>query len=253
MTDDALFDLHGKVALVTGGSRGLGREIVRAYAARGADVVIASRRLDSCEALAERVQSDTGRAALPVAADVGSWSDCERLVDAAYERFGRVDVLVNNAGMSPVYPSPDAVSEALWDKVTAVNVKGPFRLTALIGARMVEGDGGAIVNISSTNAIRPSGDALPYAAAKAGLNALTVGFAQALGPKVRVNAIVCGAFLTDLSAAWDMEAVEKLARRRFALRRIAQPEEVVGAAVYLASSASSFCTGALLRLDGGLS
>jgi len=160
---------------------------------------------------------------------------------------------VNNAGMSPTYPSPEAVTEELWDKVNAVNLKGPFRLTARIGARMAEGEGGAIVNISSTNAIRPGGDALPYAAAKAGLNALTLGFAQALGPKVRVNAIICGAFRTDLAAAWDMEAVEKLARRRFALQRIAEADEIVGAAVYLASPASSFCTGALLRLDGGLS
>src|SRR4029077_3706668 len=127
----------------------------------------------------------------------------------------------------------------LWDKVNGVNLKGPFRLSALIGARMAAGDGGAIVNISSTNSTRPGVDALPYAAAKAGLNALTLGFAQALGPKVRVNGIICGAFRTDISAAWDMEAVEKLARRRFALRRIAEPEEIVGAAVYLASPASS--------------
>jgi NAD(P)-dependent dehydrogenase (short-subunit alcohol dehydrogenase family) len=245
-------DLSGKVALVTGGSRGLGREIVRAFAERGAAVVIASRKLEACHELAGEIETAHGVAALPVACNVSDWSQCDALVDAAYDRFGRVDVLVNNAGMSPVYPSADAVTEALWDKVLGVNLKGPFRLTANVGARMAAGHGGSIINVSSVAAIRPHGGVLPYAAAKAGLNALTEGFAKALGPKVRVNAVMCGMFRTDISKAWgDPEAVDALARSTIALQRIGEPHEVVGAAIYLASEQSSYCTGAILRLDGG--
>jgi NAD(P)-dependent dehydrogenase (short-subunit alcohol dehydrogenase family) len=244
--------LTGKVVLVTGGSRGLGREIVRAFAERGAAVVIASRKLDACIELAREVESVHGVAALPCACNVGDWSQCDALAETAFERFGRVDVLVNNAGMSPVYPSVDAVTEALWDKVVGVNLKGPFRLTANVGTRMATGDGGSIINISSVAAIRPHGGVLPYAAAKAGLNALTEGFAKALAPKVRVNAVMCGMFRTDISKAWgDPAAVDEMARSTIALQRIGEPEEVVGAALYLASDSSSYCTGAILRIDGG--
>jgi NAD(P)-dependent dehydrogenase (short-subunit alcohol dehydrogenase family) len=245
-------DLTGKVALVTGGSRGLGREIVRAFAERGAAVVIASRKLEACVALARDVEAAHGAVALPVECNVSDWDQCNALADSAYDRFGRVDVLVNNAGMSPVYPAPDAVTEALWDKVLGVNLKGPFRLTANVGTRMAAGEGGSIINISSVAAIRPHGGVLPYAAAKSGLNALTEGFAKALAPKVRVNAVMCGMFRTDISKAWgDPAAVDELARSTIALQRIGEPHEVVGAAVYLASDSSSYCTGAVLRLDGG--
>jgi NAD(P)-dependent dehydrogenase (short-subunit alcohol dehydrogenase family) len=243
------FDLAGRVALVTGGSRGLGRAMVLGFAAAGADVVIASRKLDDCRTLADEVTEATGRRALPVACHVGRWSELEQLADAAYEAFGRIDVLVNNAGMSPLYPEPAAVSEELWDKVIGVNLKGPFRLTALVGSRMAESGGGSIVNISSAAALYPRPDVIPYAAAKAGLNAITQAFAHAW-PSVRVNCIVAGPFLTDISKAWDMEAFESRAEH-FALRRGGQPNEIVGAALYLASDASTFTTGALLSVDGG--
>jgi NAD(P)-dependent dehydrogenase (short-subunit alcohol dehydrogenase family) len=249
---EGLLDLTGKVAVVTGGSRGLGREIVRAFAAHGADVVIASRKLEACEELAREVHDAFGIAALPFSCNVSDWGQCDALVDAAYTRFERVDVLVNNAGMSPVYPAVDAVTEALWDKVVAVNLKGPFRLAAKIGSRMAAASGGSIINISSVAAIRPNGGVLPYAAAKAGLNALTEGFAKALAPKVRVNAVMCGMFRTDIAKAWgDPDAVDEMARSAIALQRVGEPEEIVGAALYLASGASSYCTGAILRLDGG--
>jgi NAD(P)-dependent dehydrogenase (short-subunit alcohol dehydrogenase family) len=243
------FDLTGRVALVTGGSRGLGRAMVLGMAAAGADVVIASRKLDACRALAEHVTESTGRRALPIACHVGSWADLEALVEAAYHQFGRVDVLVNNAGMSPIYREPAAVSEELWDKVLAVNLKGPFRLMALVGPRMAEQGGGSIINISSTASFHPRPDVIPYAAAKAGLNAITQAFAHAW-PSVRVNAIVPGPFLTDIAKAWNMEAFERRAER-FALRRAGRPHELVGAALYLASDASSYTTGALLGVDGG--
>ena len=247
---DELFDFTGKVALVTGGSRGLGRSMVLAFAARGADVVITSRKAHNCEAVAEEVRA-LGREALPYGCHVGHWDELEGLADAAYERFGKVDILVNNAGMSPLYPSLGAVSEELFDKVIGVNLKGPFRLSALIGERMAAGDGGSIVNISSTGSLSPSPESQPYGAAKAGLNAITRAFAWAYGPKVRVNCIIAGPFLTDISKAWDMEAFTERAETSMALRRGGQPDEVVGAALYLAGDSASFTTGTLMRVDGG--
>ncbi len=246
-----LFSLEGKVALVTGGSRGLGREMVLAFAHAGADVVIASRKLDSCEAVAREVVRLTGRRALPVACHVGEWEQVEALAERAYAEFGRVDVLVNNAGMSPIYDHVANVTEALYDKVLDVNLKGPFRLTALVGTRMAEGDGGSIIMVSSTGSLHPTADIIPYAAAKAGLNAMTVGFARAFAPKVRVNCIVPGPFLTDISRAWDMEAFRERARTSIPLGRGGEPHEIVGAALYLASEASSYTTGSLLVVSGG--
>ena len=242
--------LEGKVALVTGGSRGLGKEMVLAMARAGADVAITSRKLDTCEAVAAEVEETTGRRAFVHACHVGHWDEVGELVDATYDAFGRVDVLVNNAGMSPLYPDLVSVSEELFDKVIGVNVKGPFRLAALVGARMAEGDGGSIINVSSVAALRPTPRELPYGAAKAALEALTVGFAQAYGPRVRVNTIQCGPFFTDISEAWDLDQAKQMFAT-YPLGRGGQPDEIVGAVLFLASDASSFVTGALLRVDGG--
>jgi NAD(P)-dependent dehydrogenase (short-subunit alcohol dehydrogenase family) len=243
------FDLTGRVALVTGGTRGLGRAIVRTLAQAGADVVVSSRKQEACDEAADEVRR-AGRRALAHVCHVGRWDEIDGLVAAAYDEFGRIDVLVNNAGMAPTYPDPQGVTEELWDKTLAVNLKGPFRLTSLVGARMVAGDGGSIVNISSIGGIRPTHDILPYAAAKAGLNALTVGFADALGPKVRVNAVMPGPFRTDISRHWNNEAFAERART-FALRRAGEPDELSAAVLYFASDASSFTTGAVLAVDGG--
>ena len=245
------FDLTGKVALVTGGSRGLGRAMALGLADAGADVVIASRKLQACRAAAAEVES-RGRRALAVSANVGRWEELDGLVDAAYEGFGRVDVLVNNAGMSLLYGDLDEVTESMWDKVVGLNLKGPFRLIALVAPRMVADGGGSIINVSSTGSIRPAPFMLPYDAAKAGLNALTVGFAHAYGPTVRVNCIMAGPFFTDVAEHWDLKAFEAAARARHALQRGGQPDEIVGAALYFASDASSYTTGASLRVDGGI-
>jgi NAD(P)-dependent dehydrogenase (short-subunit alcohol dehydrogenase family) len=242
--------LEGKVALVTGGSRGLGKEMVLAFARAGADVVIASRRQATCDEVATQV-SQLGRRSLSRACHVGQWDEVEGLVDAAYAEFGHVDVLVNNAGVAPLYNSLVEVNEELFDKVVAVNLKGPFRLTALVGSRMVAGEGGSIINISSVASIRPDPDDLPYAAAKAGLDALTAGFAQAYGPKVRVNTIMAGPFMTDITKAWDLDAFSANAKR-YALGRGGEPGEIVGAALFLAGDASSFTTGSIIRVDGGM-
>jgi NAD(P)-dependent dehydrogenase (short-subunit alcohol dehydrogenase family) len=245
------FDLTGKVALVTGGSRGLGRAMVSALAAAGADVVVTSRKLDACEAVAKDVETATGRRALALACNVGRWDELEGLVDRTYGAFGRVDVLVNNAGMSLLYGRATDVTEEMWDKVVDLNMKGVFRLSALVGSRMVEDGGGSIINVSSVGSIRPNAAILPYAAAKAGMNSLTVGLAHTYGPTVRVNCIMAGPFFTDVTKGWDLEAFAEGAKR-FALQRGGQPDEVVGAALYFASEASSFTTGALLRVDGGI-
>ena len=244
------FDLSGKVALVTGGSRGLGRAMALAFAEHGADVVIASRKADNCAAVAEEARA-FGVRALAHACHVGRWEELAGLADAAYAAFGKVDVLVNNAGMSPLYPKLSAVSEALFDKVIDVNLKGPFRLSAIVGERMAAGDGGAIVNVSSTAAVQPTPGSEPYGAAKAGVNSLTLSLARAYAPKVRVNCIQAGPFLTDIARAWDMDAFERNAKTNIALQRGGEPGEVVGAALYLASNAGSFTTGAILRVDGG--
>jgi len=245
------FDMTDKVVLITGGSRGLGRAMALGFAESGADVAITSRKLDSCQKAAEEVEA-RGRRAFSYACHVGHWDELDGLVDAVYDHFGRVDVLINNAGLSPVAPSLLETDEALFDKVIGVNLKGPFRLSALVGRRMADGDGGSIINVSSTAAINPSADTGPYSGAKAALNAITRSFAYEYGPKVRVNCIMCGPFHTDISKSWSRtEGFTQLAKTNFALQRAGEPEEVVTTALYLASDASSFTTGAIVRVDGG--
>jgi NAD(P)-dependent dehydrogenase (short-subunit alcohol dehydrogenase family) len=246
MTMDPLFDLTGKIALVTGGSRGLGLRMARAFAERGADLIIASRKIEACEAAAEEMRG-LGRRALAVAVHAGRWADMDRLVEVAYGAFGRVDILVNNAGMSPAEPSHN-VSESLFDSVMNLNFKGPFRLASQVAKRMVEGEGGVIINVSSNAALMPMPAVVPYAGAKAALNAMTVSFAREYGSKVRVNTLSPGPFLTDIAKAWTEEARET---SNNALGRPGLPEEIVTAALFLASPASSFTTGAIIRVDGG--
>jgi NAD(P)-dependent dehydrogenase (short-subunit alcohol dehydrogenase family) len=244
--NDTPFDLTGKVALVTGGSRGLGLQMVRAFARAGADVIIASRKLDACEAAAAEVRA-LGRRALAHAVHAARWAEIDGLIEAAYAEFGRIDILVNNAGMSPAVPSHE-VTEQLFDSVVGLNFKGPFRLASQVARRMAEGDGGVIINISSSGALVPLPAVVPYSGAKAALNAMTVSFAHEYGPKVRVNTISAGPFLTDISKAWTPEARE---RANNALGRPGRPEEIVTTALYLASPLSSFTTGAIVRVDGG--
>ena len=244
-----LHDLTGKVAVVTGASRGIGRAIVQMLAEAGADVVVASRKLDACEAAAGQIRASTGRRAVAVACHVGRWGDCDALVAETLSRLGRLDVLVNNAGMSPPYASLDAVTEELWDKTVGVNLKGPFRLAVLAATHMAGHDGGSIINVGTAGSLVASVDELPYACAKAGLNALTVGLAEAYAPKVRVNAILPGPFRTDLSRSWAPAGPEA---PFVPLGRMGDPAEVAPLALHLASAASSFTTGAVIRVDGGI-
>ena len=215
------------------------------------DVVVASRKLDNCEAAAAEIRASTGRRALAVACHVGRWEDCDRLVDTVYRELGRCDVLLNNAGMSPLYDGLPSVTEELYDKVHAVNARGPFRLSARIGARMAEGDGGSIINVTTAGSLRPDANDLPYAMAKAGLNALTLGLAGAWAPKVRANLVLPGAFDTDITLAWTPE-MKAQAGANNPMRRIGRPEDMVGVCVFLASDAASYVNGAQVLVDGGL-
>jgi NAD(P)-dependent dehydrogenase (short-subunit alcohol dehydrogenase family) len=244
------FDLTGKVAVVTGGSRGIGKAVIEGLAAAGADVVVASRKLEACEQVAAEVRSATGRDALAVACHVGRWDDCDRLADAVYDHFGRCDVLINNAGMSPLYPDLLAITEEYYEKVHSVNARGPFRLSVLFGTRMSEGEGGSIINITTAGSLRPSDHELPYAMAKAGLNALTLALAGAWNPKVRANLVIPGAYDTDIAKAWAPGTKERVAEMN-PMRRIGEPEDMVGVCVFLASEASSYVNGAQILVDGG--
>ncbi|NHU48211.1 SDR family oxidoreductase [Rhodococcus sp. A14] len=243
-------NLAGKVALITGGSRGLGASMAWAFAEEGAHVVIASRKVEPCRELAAEIEAKTGVKALGVAAHVGDWATLPTLIDEVYSTFGKLDVLVNNAGIAPLYPSIEEVSEELFDKIVDVNLKGPFRLSALAATRMTAAGGGSIINISSNASERPAPAYIPYGAAKAGLNSLTKGLASAYGPGVRVNCVMAGAFFTDISKGWDMDEFDDLAGA-WPISRGGRPEEIVGAVLYFAGDSSSYTTGTILPVDGG--
>ncbi|MCG5432927.1 SDR family oxidoreductase [Mycobacterium sp. MYCO198283] len=247
---ERLFDLTDRVVLVTGGSRGLGREMALAAARCGAETVIASRKYDNCATTAAQIEAETGRVSMPYAVHVGRWNELDGLVDAVYDRFGKVDVLVNNAGMSPVYDKQTDVTEKMFDAVVNLNLKGPFRLSALIGERMVAAGRGVIVNVSTHGSLKPHPTFIPYAASKAGLNTMTEALAMAFGPAVRVNTLMPGPFLTDISKAWNVDGVQNPFAGA-ALQRAGNPSEIVGAALFLMSDASSFTTGSIVRADGG--
>lgn len=245
------FDLSGKVAVVTGGSRGIGRSIVQGFAQAGADVVIASRKHDACVEAALDVTRTTGRRALGVGCHVGEWDACDRLFARVHDEFGRCDVLVNNAGVAPRYRSLVDVSEEHFDKVMAVNLRGPFRLAALFGERMVGAGGGVIINVGTIASLRPGKREAVYATAKAGLNALTVALSEAYAPFVRCNAILPGPVMTDIAEAWS-DSLKASLPKTIPLGRPGYAEDYVGAALWLATDASSFVTGTILRVDGGM-
>ena len=242
-----------KVVMITGGSRGLGKAMAEMFAARGAKLVIASRKLDECEKVAQQIV-DAGGDALPLACHVGQWDELGNVIAQVIAHYGRIDVLINNAGMSPVAPSLLETSEALFDKIIEVNLKGPLRLTALAANEMAKTGGGSIINISSLASLKPSPLTTTYSAAKAGLNALTAASAQEFAAdNIRVNCIVCGTFETDAASGMLSDAsIRDAIIEPVALKRVGKPEEVAGAALYFATDASSFTTGTTITIDGGV-
>jgi NAD(P)-dependent dehydrogenase (short-subunit alcohol dehydrogenase family) len=247
MQPDPLFDFRGQVALVTGGSTGLGREMVLALAQRGADVIIASRKLENCEAVADEARA-LGVRALAIGAHVGRWAECDALIETALAKFGRITILVNNAGMSPASPSHE-VSEQLFDAVVNLNFKGPFRLASQIAKHMANGEGGVIINVASSGALMPIPGVVPYGAAKAAQIAMAESLAHEYGPKVRVNTLVPGPFLTKQAETRDDRDGGPLPRNARGVS--GNPPDIVTAALFLASPASVNVTGATVRCDGG--
>jgi NAD(P)-dependent dehydrogenase (short-subunit alcohol dehydrogenase family) len=243
---DPLFDFTGQVALVTGGSRGLGYQMVKALAARGADVIIASRKLENCEKVAEECRA-LGRKAWAFSAHVGKWDQCDRLIEEAYAAAGRIDILINNAGMSPRMPSHE-VTEQLFDSVLNLNFKGPFRLASQVAKRMADGEGGCIINVTSSGSMMPLPQVVPYGSSKAALNAMSRSLAWEYAPKVRVNTLSPGAFRTDIVEAWPDKGQGPIPIPR---GHAAEPEDIVTAALFLASPASVNVTGSIVRCDGG--
>lgn len=248
----SLFDLSGKVALVTGGSRGLGRSMASALASAGAQVVVVSRKQDACDRAADEITEESGVPALGRACHVARWDDVDRLVEEVYGELGKVDVLINNAGMSPTYDGLLEITEKMWASVLGVNLLGPFRLSTLVGTRMAARGSGSIVNISTVGAVQPDPAYLPYATAKAGLNAMTRALAKGLAPHVRVNCVMPGPFRTDILAGLSDDQVDDLAAS-LPLGRIGDPMDMAGAILWLASQASSFVTGQVFAVDGGQS
>jgi len=244
---DPYFDLTGKIALVTGGSRGLGYQMVKAFAERGADCIIASRKLDNCEAVADEVRS-LGRRAMAIQLHAAKWPSIDAMIEQVYAEWGRIDILVNNAGMGPAVPSHE-VTEELFDSVVNLNFKGPFRLASQVAKRMSDGDGGVIINVTSSGSLMPLPGVVPYGSAKAALNAMSRSLAAEYGPTVRVNTLSPGPFLTDIAKVWTDEARESSPS---AIGRPGRPDEIISAALFLASPASSYTSGALVRVDGGL-
>jgi NAD(P)-dependent dehydrogenase (short-subunit alcohol dehydrogenase family) len=242
-----MIDFTGRTVIVTGASRGLGRAMALGFAEHGANVVVSSRKADACAEVVREIEAMGGRA-VAIACHTGQWDALPGLIDGTIDAFGRIDVLVNNAGIAPVAENSLALSEDLFDKTIAVNAKGPFRLSALARPHLAT-TRGSIVNITSIGAIRPDPAYPVYAAAKGALNVLTRSQAMEFGPGVRVNAIMAGPFWTDISKSWrdDYEADAPSA-----LKRMGRPEEIVSTALYLASPASSYTTGAIIRLDGGV-
>ncbi|HQR03359.1 MAG: glucose 1-dehydrogenase [Proteobacteria bacterium] len=246
-------DLRGKVALVTGGSRGLGRAMVLGLARAGADVVIASRKRENCEAVAQAVES-LGRQALAIAAHAGQTESLDALLDAAYARFGRVDILINNAGTNPVTAGLSDLTPELFQKVFEVNTKGPWYLASRAAPRMAGHGGGAIINVISVAGLKPSAGQGFYAASKSALHALTkVMAAEWASLGVRVNALAPGSFHSDMfdNSAKALPGLEDGAKAANLQKRIAETDEILGPVLYLVSDMASFTTGSTLVMDGG--
>ena len=247
-----LFDLTGKVALVTGASQGIGAAIAQGLAAFGARIVVSSRKQASVDAIAQGIK-ERGGEALAVAAHMGDSVQLQQLVEKAHVVFGCVDILVNNAATNPVYGPILETDTAAFDKIMAVNVRGPLELSRLIHPLMAARGGGSVINISSIGGLSPEPGLGLYSVSKAALISLTKVLAQEWGKDgIRCNAICPGLVKTKFSAAlWQDEKTLQRFLREVPLGRIAQPEEMVGLALFLSSPAASYCTGAVYTVDGG--
>ena len=247
-----MFDLTGRVAIVTGGSRGIGESIAMALAEFGAKVALVSRKIEGLDAVKEKILAAGGEA-VSIPAHMGDLDALEKVVDKTVEAYGTIDILVNNAATNPIFGSTEQADVAAWDKILDVNLKGIFFLTKAAGRVMLAKQKGSIINISTEAAQRPAPGLGVYSISKAGLDMVTKVFAQEWGPMgIRVNGIAPGLVKTHFSQAlWANEEILKYATSKNVLGRMAQPEEIAGAAVFLASDAASFITGQTLLAEAG--
>jgi NAD(P)-dependent dehydrogenase (short-subunit alcohol dehydrogenase family) len=246
------FDLSGKVAIVTGGGRGLGRAISLGLARAGADVALCGRRIESCEDAAKEIRT-LGRRALPLACHMGHNDEIEAVVERTLADFGRIDIVINNAATSPAARPLIAGTPELFDKVYAINVRGPLHLACLSAAWMADHGGGAVVNVISVGALRPGPTIGLYCSSKSALQALTRVMAQEWAPLgVRVNALAPGPVATDMVRAVEGTEFHRQMIEATAMKRIASPEEIVGSVLYLVSDASSYTSGSTIVVDGGM-
>ena len=247
------FSLKGKVAVVTGGSRGIGRSIALGLAEAGADVALAARKPEALEE-AQAAVAATGQRAVAIPTNVRNLPECQHLIDETVNQLGRIDILVNNAGTNPVFGPVQDIDERAWDIIMNTNVKSCFFLSKMAReAMLTHGDGGAIVNVSSVGGYQASDVIGGYSVSKAALIMLTQVCAKTWGKDgIRVNCIAPGLVRTEFARAlWENPEILKASTSSAALQRIAEPDEMAGAVVYLASGASSFVTGQTLVLDGG--
>jgi NAD(P)-dependent dehydrogenase (short-subunit alcohol dehydrogenase family) len=252
---DRLFDLSGRVAIVTGSTKGIGRAMAEGLAAAGASVVVSSRKQDSCERVAAEIAETTGSRVIGMACHVGDWDAVGTFIGDVKERLGRIDVLVNNAGINPARIGPADMTQDYWRKVFAVNVEGPLRTSQLAAPIMREQGGGSIVNIASMGGYSGGANICAYAASKAALINLTKSMAQDWAAwKVRVNVLSPGPFLSEMMEGGERTApgFKELVASGTLMRRIADPSEIVGPVLYLASDASSYVTGDDISVSGGM-
>ncbi len=247
-----LFDLTGKIALVTGASRGIGAEIARLFAAQGAHVIVSSRKLEDCQKVVDGIVAEGGKAEA-MACHIGEMAQIEALYAAIDARHGRLDVLVNNAATNPYFGPITDTDPAIFQKTVDVNIRGYFYMSSHAAKRMAKNGGGSIVNVASVNGVVPGFQQGIYSITKAAVISMTKAFAvECAEAGVRCNALLPG--LTDTkfaSVLVNTPAILKQAMAHVPMRRVAQPSEMAGAALYFASAASSYTTGAVLNVDGG--
>lgn len=246
------FSLEGKVALITGASKGIGEAIARNYANMGAKVVINSRKQEAVDAVANAINTEGGTA-IGVAGQVGNMEDCQKLFDATMSAFGRIDIVVNNAATNPVFGPVENTDASVFDKIMNVNVKAPFELAKMCLPIMEKNGGGSIINVSSIGGLKAEQMLGIYSVSKAALISLTKVMAAEWGKhNIRANVICPGLIQTKFSQAlWSNDMIMKHMLSQVPLGRIGQPEEIVGLALFLASEASSYCTGGVFVADGG--
>ena len=245
-------DLSGKVALITGGSRGLGRAMSLGLAKAGADIIVASRKLEACEAVCEEVRA-CGRRAVAIAAHAGDCASLDTLISQALEAMGKVDILINNAGINPAFGELSALEPAMFDKMVDVNLKGPWYLASRLAPHMAKSGGGSIINVISVSGLKPSALMGFYATTKAALNAMTKVMAAEWADKnIRVNALAPGTYLTDMvKNSFQVPGFEEATLQSNLQKRIADADEILGPVLYLASDLGRYTTGSTVVADGG--